>query len=105
MRYRIQVESGPMTKIIIFRPDEASLPDEQKTYFTEVKMGLLGQEDPAVLLSVDDLYIDGSRMAVDLTKYQARTGRSAPPSYQIPADEFRAFLKQQKKQMQDDEAE
>ncbi|MHA6484518.1 hypothetical protein ACX1C1_21710 [Paenibacillus sp. strain BS8-2] len=80
MRYRIQVERGPMTKIVIFRPDEAGIPDEQKTYFTEVKMGMLGQEDPASLLSIDDLFVDGSRVAVDLTKYQARTGRVAPPS-------------------------
>ncbi|GBG09461.1 hypothetical protein PAT3040_04107 [Paenibacillus agaridevorans] len=95
MRYRIQVERGPMTKIVIFRLDENSLPDNDKTFFTEAKMGLLGQEDPAALLSVDDLYIEDKRVAVNLTKYQARTGRPAPPSYQIPADEFRAFLKRQ----------
>jgi hypothetical protein len=95
MRYRIQVERGPMTKIVIFRPDEASLPDEQKTYFTEMTMGFLGQGDPTAFLSADDLYVDGGRVAVDLTKYLARTGCTAPLSYQIPADEFRVFLKRQ----------
>jgi hypothetical protein len=86
-----------MTKIVIFRPDEASLPDEHKTYFTEVKMGVLGQDDPATLLSPDDLYYDGSRIAVDLAKYQLRTGRQMPASFQLPADEFRAYLEQQRK--------
>lgn len=96
MRYRIQVERGPMTKIVIFRPDQAYLPDEHKTYFTEVKMGLLGQDDPATLLSPDDLYYDGSSIAVDLAKYQLRTGRPMPASLQIPADEFRTFLEKQR---------
>ncbi|MEK3882379.1 hypothetical protein [Paenibacillus sp. PL2-23] len=98
MKYRIQVERGPMTKIIIFRPDEADLLDEQKTYFTEISMGYLGQADPSFLLTTADLTYDGHRIAVDLTKYQARTGLTSPPSYQIPADEFRAFLEQQKRE-------
>jgi len=91
MRFRIQVERGPLTKIVIFRPDEQHLPDEQKTYFTEVSMGLLG-EDKTDFLEPDDLFVDGNKVGIDRNRLQERLGHSDPNRLIMPAQVFREFL-------------
>ncbi|MBB6689954.1 hypothetical protein H7B90_00920 [Cohnella xylanilytica] len=91
MRFRIQVERSPMTKIVIFRPDEAKLPDNQKTYFTEVSMGFLG-DDPTDFLQPDDLFAEGNRVGVDLSRLEARLGHSNLSPLIMPAETFRRFM-------------
>jgi len=91
MRYRIQVDRGPLTRIVIFKPDEAHLPDSQKTYFTAFSMGLLG-DDNTDFLEPDDLFVEGGRVGVDLDCLQARLGHSDLSRLIMPAETFRKFL-------------
>lgn len=58
MRYRIQVDLGPQSRIAIFRPGESHLPDSQKTYFTEVKMGVMADQPDSPVLEADDLVVE-----------------------------------------------
>jgi hypothetical protein len=95
MRFRIQVERSPMTKIVIFRPDEAHLPDSQKTYFAEFSMGLLG-DDKTDFLEPEDLIVEDGRVGVDLNRLEARMGHTDLSRLIMPAETFRQFLKQQK---------
>jgi len=67
LRYRMQVDYKPF-RIAIFKPDEMHLPDEQKTYFSEVVFGPPGQPD-VVMLTADDLIVDETgRIGVDLSR-------------------------------------
>jgi|HigsolmetaAR206D_1030411.scaffolds.fasta_scaffold10922_2 hypothetical protein len=100
MRYRIQVDRGPLTRIVIFKPDEAHLPDSQKTYFTAFSMGLLG-DDKTDFLEPDDLFVEGGRVGVDLDRLQARLGHSDLGRLIMPAETFRRFLEQQKDKKED----
>lgn len=90
--FRIQVNFGPQTRIAIFRPDENHLPDEQKSYFSEVKLGTLADEPDSAVLEASDLIIDGTKIGVDLTRFRQRTGRSDAPNFIMPADEFRKYI-------------
>lgn len=92
MRFRIQVDLGPQSRIAIFRPDEHHLPDNQKTYFTEVKMGVLADQPDSAILEPEDLVVDGKNIGVDLNRFQQRTGRTDTPNFVMPADAFRQFL-------------
>jgi hypothetical protein len=58
MRFRIQVDIGPRTRIAIFRPDENHLLDEQKTYFSEVKLGVLADQPDSAILEASDIVVD-----------------------------------------------
>jgi hypothetical protein len=90
--FRIQVNFGPQTRIAIFRPDENHLPLEQKTYFSEVKLGVLADEPDSAILEASDLVVDGSNIGVDLTQFRQRTGRTDTPNFIMPADAFRKFV-------------
>lgn len=92
MRYRIQVERGPLTKIVIFRPDEVNLPDDQKTYFTEVSFGVIGDDADSVFLEAEDLIVEGDKIGVDRNRLQSRLGSSELQKLIMPAAEFRRFL-------------
>jgi hypothetical protein len=96
MRFRIQVDLGPQTRIAIFQPDESHLPDEQKTYFTEMKMGVLADQPDSAILVASDLIVDGSSVGVDLTRFRERTGRTDTPNFVMPADAFRKFIEDYK---------
>jgi len=91
MRFRIQVERGPLTKIVIFKPNEQHLPDEQKTYFTEVSMGLLG-DDKTDFLEPEELFMDGNKVGIDRNRLQERLGHSDLSKLIMPAEVFREFL-------------
>jgi hypothetical protein len=95
--FRIQVEYGPKSKIVIFKPSESNLPDEQKTYFTQVEFGQLEDQKASELLQPEDLFIEGNTVGVDLSKYQQRTGLPEPPNYIINAFLFKRFLDDIKK--------
>ncbi|MBB6676459.1 hypothetical protein [Cohnella lubricantis] len=85
-----------MTKIVIFRPDEARLPDSQKTYFTEVSMGFL-ENDRTDFLEPNDLFVEGNLVGVDRNRLEARLGHSDLDKLIMPAEMFRRFLEQHKK--------
>jgi len=101
MRYRIQVDLGPQRRIAIFRPDESSVPNEQKTYFSEVKFGIMADHAESALLEPEEIVFDGQQLAVDLTKFRKRTGRTDTPNFAMPAEAFRQLLQD----MKDKEAE
>jgi hypothetical protein len=96
MHFRIQVDLGPQTRIAIFRPDESHLADEQKTYFTEMKIGVLADQPDSAILEASDLIVEGNSVGVDLTQFRQRTGRTDTPNFIMPADAFRKFVEEYK---------
>jgi hypothetical protein len=101
MRFRIQVDLGPQRRIAIFRPDENHLPDEQKTYFSEVKFGVMADHADNALLEPEEIVFDGQHLGVDLTRFRQRTGRTDTPNFAMPADLFRQLLQDLKEKKEE----